>query len=41
MGSKSRSRHSEDNALAEGKNGTIVRKYMGYAHIPKRHAISR
>jgi len=35
---KSRSRHSEDNALAEGKNGAIVRKYMGYAHIPKRHA---
>lgn len=35
---KSRSRHSEDNALAEGKNGAIVRKYMGYTHIPKRHA---
>jgi hypothetical protein len=35
---KSRSRHSNDNALAEGKNGAIVRKYMGYAHIPKKHA---
>jgi hypothetical protein len=35
---KSRSRHSEDNALAEGKNGAIVRKYMGYSHIPKKHA---
>lgn len=35
---KSRSRHSNDNALAEGKNGAIVRKYMGYTHIPKRYA---
>lgn len=35
---KSRARHSEDNALAEGKNGAIVRKYMGYTHIPKEHA---
>lgn len=35
---KSRSRHSNDNALAEGKNGAIVRKYMGYSHIPKKHA---
>lgn len=35
---KSRARHSEDNALAEGKNGAIVRKYMGYIHIPKQHA---
>lgn len=35
---KSRSRHSEDNALNEGKNGSIIRKYMGYSHIPKRHA---
>ena len=35
---KSRSRHSNDNALAEGKNGSVVRKYMGYAHIPKKHA---
>lgn len=35
---KSRSRHTNDNALVEGKNGAIVRKYMGYAHIPKKHA---
>lgn len=35
---KSRSRHSNDNALAEGKNGAIVRKYMGYAHIGGKHA---
>jgi transposase InsO family protein len=36
--SKSRSRHSNDNALAEGKNGAIIRKHMGRMHIPKRHA---
>lgn len=35
---KSRSRHSNDNALAEGKNGAVIRKYMGYAHIPRGHA---
>ena len=35
---KSRSRHTNDNALVEGKNGAIVRKYMGYSHIPKKHA---
>ena len=35
---KSRSRHTNDNALVEGKNGSVVRKYMGYAHIPKKHA---
>lgn len=31
---KSRSRHSNDNALAEGKNGSIIRKHFGYAYIP-------
>lgn len=31
---KSRARHCNDNALAEGKNGAVVRKYMGYVHIP-------
>ena len=36
--SKSRSRHSNDNALAEGKNGAVIRKHMGKAHIPKKHA---
>ncbi len=35
---KSRSRHSNDNALAESKNASIVRKHMGYEHIPKKHA---
>lgn len=35
---KSRSRHSNDNALAESKNGSIVRKYMGYAHIAQKWA---
>jgi hypothetical protein len=36
---KSRSRHSNDNALAESKNASIVRKHMGYAHIPQRFAM--
>lgn len=35
---KSRSRHSNDNALAESKNASVVRKHMGYEHIPKKHA---
>lgn len=35
---KSRSRHSNDNAQAESKNGSIVRKYLGYSHIPQRFA---
>ncbi|MGZ8911360.1 MAG: integrase catalytic domain-containing protein [Methylococcaceae bacterium] len=35
---KSRSRQSNDNALAESKNGSTVRKHMGYSHIPSRHA---
>ena len=35
---KSRSRHSNDNALAESKNGSIVRKWLGYCHIPQHHA---
>ncbi len=35
---KSRARHCNDNALAEGKNRSIVRKHMGYAHIPGRYA---
>jgi len=32
---KSRSRHSNDNALAEGKNAATVRKHLGYSHIPQ------
>ena len=35
---KSRSRHSNDNALAEGKNAAVVRKQFGYSHIPQRWA---
>lgn len=35
---KSRSRHSNDNALAECKNGAIVRKYLGYVHIQQKWA---
>jgi transposase InsO family protein len=35
---KSRSRHSNDNALAESKNASTVRKHMGYAHIPQQYA---
>ena len=30
---KSRSRHSNDNGLVEGKNGAVVRKEMGHWHI--------
>jgi transposase InsO family protein len=35
---KSRPRRSNDNALVEGKNGSVVRKHMGYVHIPGRFA---
>lgn len=35
---KSRSRHSNDNALAEGKNAAVIRKHMGRMHIPRKHA---
>ena len=35
---KSRSRHSNDNALAESKNGSVIRKHMGYAYIPLKYA---
>ncbi len=35
---KSRARRSNDNALVESKNGAVVRKHLGYAHIPQRHA---
>jgi len=35
---KSRSRHSNDNALAESKNASVVRKHMGYSHIPQAFA---
>ena len=35
---KSRARHCNDNALAENKNGAVVRKHMGYIHIPRNFA---
>lgn len=35
---KSRPRKSNDNALAESKNGAVVRKAFGYSHIPQRFA---
>jgi transposase InsO family protein len=35
---KSRPRRSNDNALAETKNGSVVRKHFGYSHIPQRFA---
>lgn len=35
---KSRPRHSNDNGLAEAKNGAVVRKHMGYTHIASAHA---
>jgi transposase InsO family protein len=36
---RSRPRRSNDNGLAETKNGAIVRKLFGYEHIPQRHAV--
>ena len=35
---RSRPRHSNDNGLAETKNGAVVRKIFGYGHIPQPHA---
>jgi transposase InsO family protein len=35
---KSRARQTNDNALVEGKNGAVVRKLFGHAHIPQRWA---
>ena len=35
---KSRPRHTNDNGLAEAKNGAVVRKHMGYGHINAGHA---
>lgn len=32
---KSRARRCNDNALVEGKNGSIVRKHMGYSYLPQ------
>ncbi len=35
---RSRPRHSNDNGLAETKNGAVVRNMFGFSHIPQRHA---
>lgn len=35
---KSRACRSQDNALVEGKNGAVIRKHMGYGHIPSQYA---
>jgi transposase InsO family protein len=35
---KSRPRQTNDNALAECKNGAVIRKAMGYSHIPQQFA---
>jgi len=35
---KSRACRSQDNALVEGKNGAVIRKLIGYGHIPAGHS---
>ena len=35
---RSRPRQTNDNALVECKNGAVIRKVMGYSHIPQKHA---
>ena len=35
---KSRPRHCNDNALAETKNGSVLRKWLGYQFIEQKHA---
>ena len=35
---KSRPRHSNDNGLAESKNGSVIRKHLGYGYIAADHA---
>ncbi len=35
---KSRPRRSTDNALVEGKNANVVRRFLGHDHIPQRFA---
>lgn len=35
---KSRSRQTNDNALVESKNGSVIRKWMGYGYIDQRYA---
>lgn len=35
---RSRPNRSQDNGLVEGKNGGVIRKHVGYGHIPGEHA---
>ncbi len=35
---KSRAHHSGDNGLVEAKNGAVIRKHLGFAHIGAQHA---
>ena len=35
---KCRPRHTNDNGLVESKNGSVVRKHLGYAYIPQAYA---
>ena len=35
---KARPRRCNDNALVESKNASVVRRYLGYDHIPRHHA---
>lgn len=35
---KCRARRSNDNALVESKNASVIRKHLGYSHIPSRFA---
>jgi transposase InsO family protein len=35
---KCRPRHTNDNGLVESKNGSVVRKQLGYVHIPQLYA---
>src|SRR4029077_7731528 len=37
---KSRPRHSNDNGLVETKNGSVIRKHIGFGHISSVHADS-
>ena len=37
---KSRPRRSNDNALVESKNGSVIRKHFGYSHIPQQFSES-
>jgi transposase InsO family protein len=37
---KSRANRTTDNALVEGKNGSVIRKHIGYGHLPAPYAAS-